>query len=82
MLWMVCQLLKLIVKGTRVSGLFQCQIRYAFVHAWLSSIDAHYRPANSPDLGRRLSAFSLHCRLSSFEVHFTGEIENMLAFFL
>ena len=30
------------------------------------------RPAKSPDLGRRLSAFSLHCRLSGFEVHFTG----------
>ena len=39
------------------------------------------RPAKSPDLGRRLSAFSLHCRLSGFEVHFTGEIENLLAFF-
>ena len=38
-------------------------------------------PAKSPDLGRRLSAFSLHCRLSGFEVHFTGEIENLLAFF-
>ena len=30
------------------------------------------RPAISPDLGRRLSAFSLHCRLTGFEVHFTG----------
>ena len=39
------------------------------------------RPAISPDLGRRLSAFSLHCRLTGFEVHFTGEIENLLAFF-
>ena len=39
------------------------------------------RPAISPDLGRRLSAFSLHYRLSGFEVHFTGEIENLLAFF-
>ena len=39
------------------------------------------RPAKSPDLGRRLSAFSLHCRLTGFEVHFTGEIENLLAFF-
>ena len=39
------------------------------------------RPAKSPDLGRRLSAFSLHCRLSGFEVHFTGEIESLLAFF-
>ena len=33
------------------------------------------------DLGRRLPAFSLHCRLSGFDVHFTGEIENLLAFF-
>ena len=39
------------------------------------------RPAKSPDLGRRLSAFSLLCRLSGFEVHFTGEIENLLVFF-
>ena len=39
-----------------------------------------YWPAKSPDLGRRLMAFSLHCRLSSFDVHFTGEIENLLAF--
>ena len=39
------------------------------------------RPAKSPDLGRRLSAFSLHCRLSGFDVHFTGEIEKLLAFF-
>ena len=37
------------------------------------------RPAKFPDLGRILSAFSLHCRLSGFEVHFTGEIENLLA---
>ena len=37
--------------------------------------------AISPDLGRRLLAFSLHCRLTGFEVHFTGEIENPLAFF-
>ena len=42
MLWMVCQLLKLIVKGTQVSDWFQCQIKYAFVHAYLSSIDVHY----------------------------------------
>ena len=41
-----------------------------------------FRPAISPDLGRRLSAFSLHCRLTGFEVHFTGEIENLLAFVL
>ena len=39
------------------------------------------RPAKSPDLGRRLPAFSLHCRLSGFDVNFTGEIENLLAFF-
>ena len=39
------------------------------------------RPAKSPDLSRRLSAFSLHCRLSGFEDHFIGEIENLLAFF-
>ena len=39
---MVCQLLKLIVKGTQGSNLFQYQIKYAFVHAWLSSIDIHY----------------------------------------
>ena len=42
MLQMVCQLLKLIVKGTQVSDLFQCQIKYAFVHAKLFSIDVHY----------------------------------------
>ena len=42
MLQMVCQLLKLIVKGTKISDLFQCQIKYAFVHAWLTSIDVHY----------------------------------------
>ena len=39
------------------------------------------RPAKSPDLGRRLPAFSLHCRLSGFDVYFTGEIENLLTFF-
>ena len=39
------------------------------------------RPAKSPDLGRRLPAFSLHCRLSGFDVYFTGEIENLQAFF-
>ena len=39
------------------------------------------RPAKSPDLGRRLPAFSLHCRLSGFDIYFTGEIENLLAFF-
>ena len=41
---MVCQLTKLIFKGTQVSDLFQCQItcKYAFVHAYLSSIDVHY----------------------------------------
>ena len=39
------------------------------------------RPAKSPDLGRRLSAFSLHCQPSGFDVYFTGEIENLLAFF-
>ena len=42
MLLMVFQLLKLIVKGTQVSDLFQCQIKYAFVHAKLSSINVHY----------------------------------------
>ena len=40
-----------------------------------------YRPAKSPDFGPRLLAFSLHCRLSGFDIHFTGEIENLLAFF-
>ena len=38
------------------------------------------RPAKSPDLGRRLPAFSLHSRLSGFDVHFTGDIENLLPF--
>ena len=38
------------------------------------------RHAKSPDLGRRLPAFSSHCRLSGFDVYFTGEIENLLAF--
>ena len=42
MLWIVCQLLKLIVKGTQVSDLFQCQIKYAFVHVKFSSIDVYY----------------------------------------
>ena len=42
MLQTVCQLLQLIVKGTQVSDVFQCQIKYVFVHAWLSSIDVHY----------------------------------------
>ena len=42
MLQIVCQLLKLIVKGTQVSDLFQWQIKCAFVHAYLSSIDVHY----------------------------------------
>ena len=41
----------------------------------------YYRPAKSPDLGRRLPAFSMHCRLSGFGVYFTGEIENLVAFF-
>ena len=34
-------LLKLIVNGTHVPDLFQCQIKYAFVHAYRSSIDVH-----------------------------------------
>ena len=42
MLLLLCQLLKLIVKGAQVSDLFQCQIKYAFVHAYLTSIDVHY----------------------------------------
>ena len=46
MLHMVCQLLKLIVKGTQVSDVFQCQIKYAFVHVYLSSIDVHYASNN------------------------------------
>ena len=43
--------------------------------------NSYDRPAKSPDLGRRLPAFSLHCRLSGFDVYFTGEIENLHAFF-
>ena len=39
------------------------------------------RPAKSPDLGWKLPAFSLHCWLSGFDVYFTGEIENLLAFY-
>ena len=39
------------------------------------------RPAKSPDLGRRLPAFSLHCRLSGFDVYFTGEIEKSAGIF-
>ena len=35
MLKTFCVLLKLIVKATQVSDLFQCQIKYAFVHAKL-----------------------------------------------
>ena len=42
MLQMVCQFIKLIVKGTQVSDLFQCQIKYAFVHVKLYNIDVHY----------------------------------------
>ena len=34
-------LLKLFVNGTHVSDLFQCQIKYAFVHAKRFSIDVH-----------------------------------------
>ena len=37
-------LLKLIVNSTQVSDLFQCQIKYAFVHAQRSSIDVHIFP--------------------------------------
>ena len=33
MLQTYCVLLQLIVKATQVSDLFQCQIKYAFVHA-------------------------------------------------
>ena len=55
---------------------YVCHFPFAFYHEVCV-----YRPAKSPDLGRRLSAFSLHCRLSGFEVHLTGEIENLLAFF-
>ena len=40
MLRMVCELLKL--TGTQVSNLFQCQVKYAFLHAKLSSIDVHH----------------------------------------
>ena len=42
MLQMVCHLLKLIVKGTQVSDLFQCQIKYASVHTYPPIIDVHY----------------------------------------
>ena len=42
MLHMVCELHKLIVKGTQVLDLFQCQNKYAFVDAQLSSINVHY----------------------------------------
>ena len=36
MLRMVCHLLKLIVKGTQVSDLFQCQIKYhLYMHSFL-----------------------------------------------
>ena len=34
-------LLKLNINGTQVSDLFQCLIKYAFVHAKHSSIDVH-----------------------------------------
>ena len=40
------------------------------------------RPAKSPDLGRGLPAFSLHCRLSGFDVYFTGEIKNSAVIFI
>ena len=38
------------------------------------------RPAISPDLGRRLPAFSLLNRLSGFHVKISGEIIKFLAF--
>ena len=45
-------------------------------------LSVYAKPAKSQDLGRRLPAFSLQCRLSGFDVHFTGEIKkNMLAVF-
>ena len=47
MLRIFCELLKLIVKGTQVLDLFQCQIKYAFVDAQLSSINVHYVSNNS-----------------------------------
>ena len=56
----------------KIAQVINENVRIAFLYV---------RPAISPDLGRRLSAFSLHCRLTGFEVHFTGEIENLLAFF-
>ena len=63
--------LNLIPKRNKKSGGKGCR----------STQQREIRPAISSDLGRRLSAFSLHCRLTGFEVHFTGEIENLLAFF-
>ena len=50
-------------------------------HCPLGYLFRDTRPAKSPDLGRRLPAFSLHCRLFGFDVYFTREIENLLAFF-
>ena len=41
MLQTFCVLILLIVKATQVSDLFQCQIRYAFVHAKLLIIDVY-----------------------------------------
>ena len=41
MLQTFCVLLLLIVKATQVSDLFQCQIKYAFVHAYLFIIDVY-----------------------------------------
>ena len=41
MLQTFCVLLKLIFKATQVSDLFQCQIKYAFVHAYLFIIDVY-----------------------------------------
>ena len=72
--------------GTKMikSGTFQYfSIKSYVVDVYLNRLaDAILiRPVKSPDLGLRLSAFSLHCRLSGFYVHFTGEIENLLAFF-
>ena len=41
MLQTFCVLLKMIVKATQVSDLFQCQIKYAFVHAKLFISDVY-----------------------------------------
>ena len=70
-----------IASSLRLSGTGMTSLNLRFLLLNCQMIVYLSRPAKSPDLGQRLSAFSLHFRLTGFDVHFSGEIENLPALF-